>query len=381
MYTLRNDPRSLDLLTRIESLRARGSVDAERGALLDQTWGEYWRRAGDIARAIEHKHRALNAFERLGDTRQILSTYNNLSLLYSEAKDHARSIDYAMRVLRLADQVPVDDYVTTSAKLNLGVAHFWLDDFDTAIHWYELSLSSSVAAGLPVNANRARYNLAEAHYQRFRLQGAPEDEAAGDAYASQVLAAPSAERDSWTWEAAPRLKREVLGGAGGHVHERFWPEELAAHFDDLSEVRTHRATLVLPISPEEHLQARLAIARAYLRISTREREAAAAFALERGIDITNELDSLHRLYAKDVTRERNLLDIWCRSAQDIVSEERIRALLEWMQRSGSINKSAYAQLLDVALATASKHLGSLAERGLLVQTGKGPSTRYLLPDG
>ena len=46
---------------------------------------------------------------------------------------------------------------------------------------------------------------------------------------------------------------------------------------------------------------------------------------------------------------------------------------------GSINKSAYAEVAAVSLATASKHLGLLAERGLLVQTGKGPSTRYLLP--
>ena len=30
-------------------------------------------------------------------------------------------------------------------------------------------------------------------------------------------------------------------------------------------------------------------------------------------------------------------------------------------------------------ATASKHLQELAQRGLLLQTGKGPATRYLLP--
>ncbi len=54
-------------------------------------------------------------------------------------------------------------------------------------------------------------------------------------------------------------------------------------------------------------------------------------------------------------------------------------MLKQVLESGSINKSGYAQVCQVGLATASKHLGLLAERGLLVQTGKGPSTRYVLP--
>jgi Fic family protein len=40
----------------------------------------------------------------------------------------------------------------------------------------------------------------------------------------------------------------------------------------------------------------------------------------------------------------------------------------------------YAELCGVSPATASKHLSTLTERGLLRQTGKGPSTRYLLAD-
>ena len=40
--------------------------------------------------------------------------------------------------------------------------------------------------------------------------------------------------------------------------------------------------------------------------------------------------------------------------------------------------SGYAGLCGVSPATASKHLSVLTERGLLTQTGRGPSTRYLL---
>jgi Fic family protein len=54
-------------------------------------------------------------------------------------------------------------------------------------------------------------------------------------------------------------------------------------------------------------------------------------------------------------------------------------LLDHLFRAGSIQKSIYAQVCGVGLATASKHLATLAERGLLEQTGKGPSTRYVLP--
>jgi Fic family protein len=49
-------------------------------------------------------------------------------------------------------------------------------------------------------------------------------------------------------------------------------------------------------------------------------------------------------------------------------------------RDRAINKSGYADLCNVSPATASKHLSTLTERGLLQQTGKGPSTRYRLPD-
>ena len=57
-----------------------------------------------------------------------------------------------------------------------------------------------------------------------------------------------------------------------------------------------------------------------------------------------------------------------------------RSLLafDWLLGRDSINKSAYAELCGVSPATASKHLSALTERGLLQQTGKGPSTRYLL---
>ena len=84
-------------------------------------------------------------------------------------------------------------------------------------------------------------------------------------------------------------------------------------------------------------------------------------------------------FDRELTREQRLLGAWQQhGATDLLPEAARLALIEWLLRSDSINKSAYAELCDVSPATASKHLSALTERGLLQQTGKGPSTRYLL---
>jgi len=84
-------------------------------------------------------------------------------------------------------------------------------------------------------------------------------------------------------------------------------------------------------------------------------------------------------FSRELTREKVLMAQWKQKSYGVLTEERASAVLKAVLGAGSINKSGYAQLCQVGLATASKHLGTLAERGLLVQMGKGPSTRYVLP--
>jgi tetratricopeptide (TPR) repeat protein len=380
-HVLRNDPRSMAVLTRAEQTRAERPVSDRTVALLEQTWGEYWRRAGDLRRSVEHKHRALTIFERLGDTREILSTYNNLCLLYSELKDFDRAIDYARRVLHIARHVAVEPYILVSTTLNLGAAYFWQGRYDQAIEQYRAGLAQGVAAHEPVLANRARYNLAEAFYKRFQLAKDPQDEQQGDQYIAAVLQAGVSEKDAWFQEAAPHLKREILNPNDGHVHERLWPEELATHFEEMAEVQRQRTTLALPALPRERIRAHLAIANAYLAISAKEREAALALIREHslGAEFDPEIDALHMTFSRELTREKALLAQWKQKTYGVLTDERANVVLKAVLEAGSINKSGYATLCQVGLATASKHLGTLAERGLLVQMGKGPSTRYVLP--
>jgi tetratricopeptide (TPR) repeat protein len=350
-------------------------------ALLEQAWGEYWRRAGDFRRAVEHQHRVLNVFERLRDRRQTLSTFNNLSLTYIEAGDFDRAVEYARRVRQASEHGPVEPYLLASAIGNHGIALFSQGRLDEAIAAYEDGLNASLAAHLPVLANRARFNLAEALYKRYQRAGDPEDEQRGDAHIAALLGAPASERDPLFQKAAPTLKSEILGPQSGLVHERLWPGEAAEHFEEMRLVERERTALALPNPPRERVRAHLAIANAYLAISAKEREAAVALIREHalGAEFEAEIDALHMTFSRELTREKVLMAQWKQKSYGVLTEERAAAVLKQVLDAGSINKSGYAQLCQVGLATASKHLGTLAERGLLVQMGKGPSTRYVLP--
>jgi tetratricopeptide (TPR) repeat protein len=380
-YVLRNDPRSRAVLDRAQTLRLVAELPEETVALLEQAWGEYWRRAGDFRRAVEHQHRVLNVFERLRDRRQTLSTYNNLSLTYIEASDFDRAVEYAGRVRQAAEQGPVEPYLLASAMGNHGIALFSQGRYDEAIVAYEDGLRVSLDAHLPVLAKRARFNLAEASYKRFQRGGDPEDERRGDAQIAALMAATASDHDPLFQKAVPSLKAEILGPQAGVVHDRLWTGEAAEHFEEMSLIERQRTALALPMPARERVRAHLAIANAYLAISAKEREAAIALIREHGLgaEFEAEIDALHMTFSRELTREKVLLAQWKQKSYGVLTEERASVVLKQVLEAGSINKSGYAQLCQVGLATASKHLGTLAERGLLMQMGKGPSTRYVLP--
>ena len=141
--------------------------------MLEQVSGEYWRRAGQAQRSLEHRFRALNIFERLGDQRSAIATCLNIGFDLAERGDHARAREYSNRVLDAARRGGVEAEAVVSAHLNLGASHFWQGDFANAIREYGQALDESLAAGLKLQAFRARYNLAEAHYERFKRDATP----------------------------------------------------------------------------------------------------------------------------------------------------------------------------------------------------------------
>lgn len=381
LYLLRNDPRARTVLETAAASCQGPTVPDDALAMLEQTWGEYFRRAGDWQRALEHKHRALNIYERLGDSLAVLKTYTNLGLIYADAKDFDRAVEYSQKVLAMTHRLSVEPETTASAHLNLGVAYFWQGRYDEAIEQYEQGLALSRSTGLKLHMRRAHYNLAEAWYFRCKQSHDPQDERRGDEHAAAALQAWPEQSDPASVEAARNLKRDILGPRDVPVRDRLLPSESAAHFPEMAEVDRQRALLALPMAPQARVRAHLAIANAYVAMATQEREAARRLVAEHGLGdaFAEDFDRLRTTFDRELLREQQLAAAWQRGTSDLWRDERGMTVLQHVLRSGWISKSSYAELCAVGLATASKHLGLLAERGLLVQTGKGPATRYLLP--
>ncbi len=381
LYALRNDPRSKPILERADVLRGQVDPSDEVIGVLEQTWGEYWRRAGDLRRSLDHRHRALNIFERVGDRRSVFATLANLSSIYAETREFERAIAYARRVLDVTDRQVVEPEIVASTHLNLGATYYWQERYDAAIEQYQLALDRALQADLRLHAHRAHYNLAEAYYKRFQLAGDAQDEQRGDLHAAAGMNAPLSETTQALAEASRTLKAEVLGAQALPAKDRLLPEESAVHFAEMADVQRHRAVLAVPMAADAHVRARLAIANAYLAISVKEREAALQLIERHGLGerFATELGRLRATFDRDLTIEQRLMAQWKQQAADLLDDGRRAALIERLLSEGAVNKSGYAELCGLSPATASKHLALLAERGLLQQSGKGPSTRYRLP--
>ena len=308
----------------------------------------------------------------------MLKTYGNLALIHGEAKDFARAIDCSQQVLEIADRHAVEPETVAATHLNLGAAYFWQNRWDPAIAHYEQALQIARDRGLGVLVGRAHYNLAEAFYKRFQALDHADDELRGDAHTAAALAAWPPTGDAAAAEATRQLKREILGPRGDESYDRLMPGEFAAHFPELLAVQRQRAALELPLDPKEQVAAHLAIAQAYLAVSTKEREAAMALIVRHGLDnqFQAEFDRLRETFVLAQGRRQQVLEQWRRRAGDLMSSEACATLLDHLWREGAISKSLHASLCGVSLATASKQLGVLSRRGLLVQTGRGPTTRY-----
>jgi tetratricopeptide (TPR) repeat protein len=384
-YALRNDPRSKTSLDHAQVLRSRFELSLDTAAMLEQTWGEYWRRAGDLPRAIEYKHRALNLYERAADRASVLKTYCNLSLLYGEVKDFARAIDYSQRVLGLSTTMHLEPELLASTRLNLGVAYFWNGDLNLAAEQYQLALDVAMRAQLRLTARTAHYNLAEVAYLQFKQSQDTADELRGDLHAAAALTVWPYASDPTYAEATKKLKGEILGRYAvqttDHAADRLAPQEAVLYPIELTEVQTQREILAVPSSPEPHVRAHLRIANAYLMVAMKERASALVLMQRHGLtqQFNADIAALQSTFERELTHEQKLARVWAEQAADLLSPQRCNAVLAQLISAGSVNKSGYAELCALSPATASKHLSTLAQRGLLTQTGNGPSTRYVLP--
>ncbi len=384
LYLLRNDPRSKAVLDRAEELRARFRLPDAVLGMLENVWGQYWRRSGDVARSLEHRYRALNIFERLSDQRSVHAACINIGYDLAEQGKCDEAIELASRILAASRRGDVEPEVVVSAHLNIGAALFWKGDLAGAIDAYKTALDRSIDWNLRLHATRARYNLAEAYYKRRAAGSGHDDERLADELVAAIDATPTSESSPAIAESARSLKRKTLGpepesdDASGPT--RLLPGDSATHPEEFGKIHHHRQTLAVPGDPELHARAHLTIAHAYAAIAAKEREAARALVEREGLQahFASEFAELRQTFERELTREDQLAAQWKQAAGELLDDTRRAAVVSYLLREGAINKSSYVELAAVAPATASKHLMTLAERGLVVQRGRGPSTRYEL---
>ncbi len=379
LYLLRNDPRAATLLERAEQLCAVGDIAIDLRAKLQLTLSEYWQRQGDLPRAIEITHHALNLSERAGHQRRVVSAWGRLAMQYGDAKDIDKALYYAQRVLSLSKATSLAPETLAAIELNIGIAFFWEDRLGEAIKHYERAAEIAQTSGLKTIVGRAQYNLAEAHFTRFQREGNIEDELQGDAFARISQAIWEADSDAAFSEATRNLKRTVLGERQHLVYDQLLPAELAKHFDAMKLIEQQRQRFETSSAVGERVDARLRIAQAYLHIAVAEREAALSLAREHGLQagLSPQLQALRQTFDSALSEQEQWIARWTEA--HVIPREHVATLVKRLASEGKLTKSGCAQTCSVSPATASKYLADLAAAGLLTRVGKGPATRYLPP--
>ncbi len=378
----RNEPAARETLDEAEALMAGVDASDDLRALLAQARGACWRISGEPERAREAWMYALNVFERLGDQRSVLATYRNLMLLHAEARDLEQLEACAQRIFAEAALQTLEPAILIGAHGNLGYGYGLAERYEEAITHFRAAASLAAAAQAELEANRARCNLADVCYYQFLKTGDPALEREADDLVAQVLHAPETTVTPTLLETARGLKAYVLGQLPQQSVDRVLEDEAQAHLEEMAAIQRHRGAIAAGAAGRDKLLAQLGIARAYLEIADRERQA--SFVLAQGLGLADELapqlDALKAYLGGERVGPGALAEQWRHAAGDLLDAARCRALAERLLRDGVLGKASYGEVAGVAPATASKHLAQLTQRGLLVQTGRGPATRYRLPD-
>ena len=381
VYLRRGDPRCKALLERVDEVRSSCDAPLDTQAMIESAWGEQRQRERDVPAAIQARLRALLLYERSGNRQQALRMQASLVALYGRVDDVPKAVEYARQVFAFAESCVVEPQTLSATHLNLGVAYYRDDHFDEAVYHYQQSLTVATQASLKTLMGRAHFNLAELFYKRFQLHGQAQDEQYGDTHAGLSKAIWALGGDKAAGEATSNLKRTMLGQQEQLIYERMLPGELAAHFDEMSEIQTQRLRLSVPAGDaDEQIRAHLRIAQAYTRIAVKEREAAVALMHKqgRGERYAAELRQLKTTFEQALTQESAIAARWQGQAGCPIALAQIEAVVRQGLQDGGLTKSSYAGLCGVSPATASKHLATLAQLGLVQQVSRGPATRYLI---
>lgn len=379
LYTMGNDPRAEAILTQA-SARQPDTASIIR-AELEQAWGEYHRRTGHLSQAIENRLRALNTYQLLENEPGIITSYLNLILLYGESKNFLQAFHYHTEIRRLAQQAIIPPTLLTSADINLGIAYFWQDDYEGAIRYYTLGLQQASGASLVQDMGRAHYNLAEVYYQLFLRSGDPHNEQKGDVHIAAAIELFLAGHFAVELEFARQLKQEILTGQKEADEQHLLPQEKALYIAETLTIEKNRQQLEGNPDPEQQVRAHIAIAKAYLSISIKERQQARQLCQQHYLEAQFQADfgAIQALFEDSLTIPERLMARWLNTAYKI-EPTYLEKSLKHLLAQRNITKRTYASICGVSLTTASRHLTELVQANLLQRQGQGRSTYYILAE-
>jgi class 3 adenylate cyclase/Tfp pilus assembly protein PilF len=139
--------------------------------------GAFYFSKSDDAKALEYSLQSLNIAEEIKDTLRIASALTNIGNVYINKKaTYGKAIDYLSRAIPLLEKVDNKPSIVIASG-NLGEVYFNMNRFDSALHYYEVSLKASenkeVATTNPalnnigkVYAKMGEFNLAIQYLQR-----------------------------------------------------------------------------------------------------------------------------------------------------------------------------------------------------------------------
>ncbi|TDM08658.1 MAG: hypothetical protein C4K60_04410 [Ideonella sp. MAG2] len=374
-----NNPQALSLLkSALIAARECEQLSLDAQGMLLKAQAEAARCNDQLNEALRFRQQALVLYERAGDLREVLDSKNNLGQLLAHSGKANEARETCVQVLKMAQSFSVRPEALVSAYVGLAVADMTLGDLDSAVSNLTHVVRISQQFGLARHQLTGLMNLAEVHFLRLKQHGEIEDERMGDQYAEQSRELAARLGLTQQEAKAQTLKQTTLNPQTAVHH--LLPIETSAHPGEFAKIEALRAELALPRPPAQRARTHIALSQLYLRIAAKERDAARGLMQTHGLsELEADIEALQQTWAHDGNLASQLSSRWREQVGDWLTDSQRKAVLERLLAEGSLSKSSYGEAAEVSPATASKHLGLLADKGLLDQQGRGPATRYVLP--
>ena len=340
---------------------------------------EILRREGLISAALDEEQFGLLELEEAGHTYALLQSYNNLGLLSAQSGNPDLGISYCLKVIKKINSLGVEAPIKESTLSNLSIAYMLKGDFTEAITHLTDALALSDSFGRHTYTLAIHYNLAECHYNLYRLNNEIIHIKQGDAHKRSAERLASQLKMPAALEATQELRKSILGDIS--IVDKFIIADDHGDAHQNESINKLRESLALTNSAVDIADIQISLATAYVKLAVSSRDAAidALSGQEVNSSLQQRLRNLEDIWKRSEDQELELSVSFRRYLRNALAEHQAKSVAAILVSQGWLNKSSYGEAAEVSPATASKHLGLLADKGLLEQQGRGPATRYVLP--